>query len=335
MTDTSMADTTVAAPPPNRFSRRFVLADWGVWVALIALIIFNLVATPRFATWQTLQTNLTQMSVIAVLAIGMTLVVATAGIDLSVGSLMALAGAGAGVLLLTGAPVLSIPGIGLLLVIAAAIVVAGAFGFVNGFLIGRLGIQPIIATLVIFIAGRGIAQLVTSGRLFSVDNEQVLWFGRGSLLGVPVQIWVMVAVIAVAAVVVRMTTFGRYVVAVGGNVRAARGAGVPVRPVIYAVYVIIGCLAGVAAVMSIGVNGTVDTANLGLGLEFTVISAVVIGGTPLTGGYPRLAGTVGGVALLQLLGFTLASHDIPKEVATLIQAAVIIIAVALQLRRTR
>lgn len=223
------------------------LQSIGVWIALLALAVFNIAATDRFVSLQTLQTNLTQMSGIAIVAVGMTLIVATGGIDLSVGSLVSLAGAGAGVVLLTGAPVLDVPVLGILVVLAVAMGVGAVFGFVNGLLVGRLGIQPIIATLVVLIAGRGIAQLTTSGRLFTVDNSQVLWLGR----------------------------------------------------------------------------------------EFTVISAVVVGGTALTGGYPRIWGTLGGVALLQLLGFTLASHNIPKEVSTLVQAAVIVVAVALQLRTRR
>jgi len=275
------------------------------------------------------------MTAIAILAVGMTLIVATGGIDLSVGSLMALGGAAAGVLMVEAPELTSIPGIGLLLVLLVAILVAGIFGFVNGLLVGWLGIQPIIATLVLLIAGRGVAQLVTSGRLFTVESAPVIALGRGQFLGLSNQTWIMLAVIIVAAIILRTTVFARYVVAVGGNEKAAAGAGVPVRKVKFAVYTIMGCLAGLAAVLSIGINGAVDTANLGLGWEFAVISAVVVGGTALTGGRPKLAGTIGGVALLQLLAFSLASHNIPKEVAMLIQAAVIIAAVIVQLRKNR
>jgi ribose/xylose/arabinose/galactoside ABC-type transport system permease subunit len=312
-----------------------LLARWGVWVALAVLVVYNVVATPRFVTWQTVQTNITQMSAIAILAVGMTFVIATAGIDLSIGSMMALSGALAGVFLVGLPSVTSVPGLGIALVVAVAIAAGLVMGSVNGFLVGGLGIQPIIATLVLLIAGRGVAQLITSGRLYTVDHPQVLDLGRGSTFGLPNQAWVMIAVIAVGSLVARYTTYGRYVVAVGGNEQAAGGAGVPVRRVKYAVYMASGGLAGLAAVLSIGVNGTVDTANLGLGWEFTVISAVVVGGTALSGGRPRLAGTLGGVALIQLLAFTLASHNIPKEVSMLVQAGVIVTAVALQVRQRR
>ncbi|MFV0251766.1 MAG: ABC transporter permease [Beutenbergiaceae bacterium] len=327
--------TATIAQRPSLAVLGGTLARWGVWVALAALIIFNLVTTPRFLSWQTLQTNVTQMSAIAILAIAMTFVIATAGIDLSIGSVMALAGALAGVFLLGVPGLAGVPIIGIALVVLVAVAVGTVMGMANGYLVGTLQIQPIIATLVLLIAGRGIAQLITSGRLYTVENSQVIGLGRGSTFGLPNQAWVMIAVIILGALLVRYSTFARYVVAVGGNERAARTAGVPTRRVKYIVYMGTGAAAGLAAVLSIGVNGTVDTANLGLGWEFTVISAVVVGGTSLAGGRPRLAGTLGGVALLQLLTFTLASHNIPKEVAMLVQAAVIVSAVALQLRQRR
>jgi ribose/xylose/arabinose/galactoside ABC-type transport system permease subunit len=145
--------------------------------------------------------------------------------------------------------------------------------------------------------------------------------------------WVMVIVVVLATWMNRKTVFGRQVFAVGGNRIAAGLAGVPVRRVTYTVYMASAALAGLAAVLSVGVNGTVDTANLGLGYEFTVISAVVVGGTSLTGGKPRVLGTIGGVALLQLLSYTLASHNIATEISSLVQAGVILLAVASQLRR--
>ena len=332
---------SVLASPAKETTNSSQLVSWvrhggvqqsGVWVALIALILFNIAATPRFLTMQTVQTNLTQMAAVAIVAFGMTLIIATGGLDLSVGSLMALSGAGAGLLLLSGLPWVTASTLGVVAIVLTAVAVSTVFGLVNGFLVARLRIQPIVATLVVLITGRGIAQLATSGRLFTVETPELLWLGRGMFLGISVQAWLMVVVLAVMLWITRSTVLGRYITAVGGNERAAALAGVPVAKVKYAVYGIGGLLAGVAGLLSIGINGTVDTANLGLGWEFLVISAVVVGGTALTGGRPRLGGTLGGVALLQLLVFTLASHNIPRETANLIQAAVIIVAVAFQLR---
>ncbi|MBO9569785.1 MAG: ABC transporter permease [Cellulomonas iranensis] len=315
--------------------RRDLLATNGVWVALIGLVLFNVVATRGFVSVQTLQTNLGQMATVGICAVGLTLVMATGGIDLSVGSLMAVAGASAGVLVLAAPAVLDVPVVGLVLVILTGMAAAAVLGAVNGYLVGHLRIQPIVATLVVMITARGLAQMVTSGRLYTVENDSVVWLGRGSLLGLPVMAWVMLVVVVVASWVARRTVLGRRIVAVGGNEAAAALAGIPVRRTITTVYVVAAALAGLAALLSVGVNGTVDTANLGLGYEFTVISAVVVGGTALTGGRPRIWGSIAGVALLQLLGFTLASHDVAKEVASLVQAAVIVAAVTTQLRRRR
>ncbi|WP_046529215.1 ABC transporter permease [Cellulomonas sp. FA1] len=315
--------------------RRDLLATNGVWVALIGLVLFNVVATRGFVSVQTLQTNLGQMATVGICAVGLTLVMATGGIDLSVGSLMAVAGASAGVLVLAAPAVLDVPVLGLVLVVLTGMAAAAVLGAVNGYLVGHLRIQPIVATLVVMITARGIAQMVTSGRLYTVENDSVVWLGRGSILGLPVMAWVMLVVVVVASWVARRTVLGRRIVAVGGNETAAALAGIPVRRTITTVYVVAAALAGLAALLSVGVNGTVDTANLGLGYEFTVISAVVVGGTALTGGRPRIWGSIAGVALLQLLGFTLASHDVAKEVASLVQAAVIVAAVTTQLRRRR
>ncbi|TFH71846.1 ABC transporter permease [Cellulomonas sp. HD19AZ1] len=315
--------------------RRDLLATNGVWVALIGLVLFNVVATRGFVSVQTLQTNLGQMATVGICAVGLTLVMATGGIDLSVGSLMAVAGASAGVLVLAAPAVLDVPVLGLVLVVLTGMAAAAVLGAANGYLVGHLRIQPIVATLVVMITARGIAQMVTSGRLYTVENDSVVWLGRGSILGLPVMAWVMLVVVVVASWVARRTVLGRRIVAVGGNETAAALAGIPVRRTITTVYVVAAALAGLAALLSVGVNGTVDTANLGLGYEFTVISAVVVGGTALTGGRPRIWGSIAGVALLQLLGFTLASHDVAKEVASLVQAAVIVAAVTTQLRRRR
>jgi ribose/xylose/arabinose/galactoside ABC-type transport system permease subunit len=279
----------------------------GIWIALAALIAFC--------------------------AVGMTFIIAKGGIDLSVGSQMAVAGAVSGAIITSWSGLTSVPMVGLIVVLTAAMLSAAVLGAANGFLVANLRVQPIVATLVVMITGRGLAQLMTSGRLYEITNSQVLNLGRGTILGLPTMAWVMVIVVVLATWMNRKTVFGRQVFAVGGNRIAAGLAGVPVRRVTYTVYMASAALAGLAAVLSVGVNGTVDTANLGLGYEFTVISAVVVGGTSLTGGKPRVLGTIGGVALLQLLSYTLASHNIATEISSLVQAGVILLAVASQLRR--
>jgi ribose/xylose/arabinose/galactoside ABC-type transport system permease subunit len=296
-------------------------------------VLFNVIWTDNFLTLSTLQVNLSQMAVIVIAAVGMTFIIATGGIDLSVGSLMALAGAMSGYLLVSTSAFFQSGWAGVLVIIGVGMLTAALFGAFNGFLVAGLRIQPIIATLVLLIAGRGLAKVMTSGRLYSFENPDFISLGRGYVAGIPIQAILMLVIVAAGVVAVRSTTFGRYVLAVGGNEGSAHLAGVPVRRVKYAVYILGGALAGLAGLLSASVNGTIDAANLGLGMEFAVIAAVAVGGTPLTGGQARMVGTLGGAALIQLLTYTLVRHDIPREVASLVQAAVIVAAVMLQRSR--
>ena len=333
MTETLAVSTLPTTPVGQSWKDK--VANNGIWVALFGLIIFNLIATSNFASLQTVQTNLGQMATVGIAAVGMTLIMATGGIDLSVGSVMAVSGAAAGFVILSDISNQGNSFVSTLVILGVTVIAAVLFGLLNGFLVGSLGIQPIVATLAVMITARGIAQLITSGRLYAVENEQILWLGRGKFLSIPVMAWIMLAIFTIAIWVCNRTVFGRQLVAVGGNAKAAQLAGVPTVRIKYIVYCVGAALAAVAALMSVGVNGTVDTANLGLGYEFSVISAVVVGGTSLVGGRPKLLGTLGGVVLLQLLTFTLASHNIPKEVASLIQAAVIVLAVSAQIRKRK
>src|SRR5688572_26069165 len=174
------------------------LTRYGTLIALLLLILFNLVFTRNFATTQTLNVNLTQVCTIVIVAVGMTLVIATGGIDLSVGSLMAISGALAPMIFL--GKIVPIENI-YLAVTAAMIIsigVAGVFGLFNGWLIAKFRIQPIVATLVLFIAGRGIAQVMTNGNLQTFRVPQFQWIGLGRILGIPVQV-VLMALLVIAA----------------------------------------------------------------------------------------------------------------------------------------
>ena len=237
-----------------------LLRRLGTLLALVLLILFNFAVTPHFATMQTLSVNLTQVCTIVIVGVGMTLVIATGGIDLSVGSLMAIAGA-----LAPGFFTGSLLHLGNLygqiaLSIVIPIAVAGCFGLFNGWLVSSFRIQPIIATLILFIAGRGIAQVWTNGDLqvFKVPEFQAIALGR--VLFVPFQVWIMVAIVAAAAWLLRKTVFGRQVLAVGGNEPAARLAGVPVSRVKLLVYGISGLCSGVAGLIVIAMNSAASPA---------------------------------------------------------------------------
>ncbi len=326
-----------AALPPEPRASGFpaaatVLSRYGSLIALALLIVLNLAITPHFATMQTLSVNLTQVCTIVIVGVGMTLVIATGGIDLSVGSLMAIAGALA-------------PGFftgsyfhggnlyaNIALSIAVPVAVAGLFGLFNGWLVSHFRIQPIIATLVLFIAGRGIAQVWTNGDLqvFKVPEFQAIALGH--VLGVPFQVWIMVALVAVAAWVLRRTVFGRQVLAVGGNEPAARLAGVPVARVKLLVYVVSGLCSGVAGLIVIAMNSAADANLIGLGSELDAIAAVAVGGTLLSGGRATIVGTLVGALTIQLVRYTLLANGVPDSAALIAKAVLIVVAVWLQRR---
>ncbi len=307
-----------------------LLRRYGVFIALVLLILFNFAVTPHFATMQTLSVNLTQVCTIVIVGVGMTLVIATGGIDLSVGALMAIAGA-MSPMFFTG-ELFPVPNIyvGIALGIIIPIIIASFFGLFNGWLINRFSIQPIIATLVLFIAGRGIAQVSTNGDLqvFKVPEFQAIAIGR--VLGVPFQVWIMVVVVIIAAFVLRRTVFGRQVLAVGGNEEAARLSGVPVKRVKLIVYAVSGFCSAIAGLIVIAMNSAADANLIGLGMELDAIAAVAVGGTLLTGGRATILGTLLGALIIQLVRYTLLANGVPDAAALVVKAGLIILAVWLQ-----
>lgn len=328
-----MADTATTLPPAHGASRleiRSLLTRHGAWIALALLILVNLAITPNFATWQTLNVNLTQVCAIVIVGVGMTLVIATGGIDLSVGALMAIAGALAPLIFLGKLFPLPHPAIGIALAFVVPVLVAAALGWFNGWLVTRLRIQPIIATLVLFIAGRGIAQVFTNGNLqvFNLPNFQFIGLGR--VFGVPFQAILMIVIVAVAAWMLRRTVFGRQILAIGGNEKAARLAGIPVASVKQRVYLISGLLSGIAGLIVIARNSAADANLVGLGMELDAIAAVAVGGTLLTGGRATVVGTLVGALIIQLVRYTLLANGVPDAAALVAKAVIIVLAVWLQ-----
>jgi ribose/xylose/arabinose/galactoside ABC-type transport system permease subunit len=296
---------------------------YGALAALAVLFVYNAIDTPFFLTPQSLLfVLLRQAAPIAIVAVGMAIVIGTAGIDLSVGSVMAIAGQVGASLVLHDQP--------FLLAIVAALLVAALCGLFNGTLVARFGVQPIIATLILFIAGRGIAQLITGGALQPLANPDFQWIGLARPFGVPAQVFIAVLVAVVAWLVMRLTVFGRYVLAVGGNESASRLAGVPAARVKLLAYVTSAVLAGLVGLIAVSANSASDANNTGVGMELDAIAAVAVAGTPLTGGKVNVWGAVVGAVLLKLLQNTLISHGITKEIAQVIEGAVIIGALWLQ-----
>ena len=306
------------------------LARYGTVVALLALLAFNFAFTPNFASLQTLNVNLTQVCTIVIVGVGMTLVIATGGIDLSVGSLMAIAGALAPLIFLGKLFPLPHLYVGVALAFVVPVLVAGLFGLFNGWLITRFGIQPIIATLVLFIAGRGIAQVSTNGNLQVFKQPEFQWIALGKILGIPFQVYLMIAIVALAAWMLRRTVFGRQILAIGGNERAARLSGIPVARVKRLVYGLSGICAGIAGLIFVAINSAADANLIGLGMELDAIAAVVVGGTLLTGGRATVVGTLLGALVIQLVRYTLLANGVPDAVALIVKAGLIVLAVWLQ-----
>lgn len=306
----------------------------GLLLALAVLILLNVVLTPNFLALQSLSVNISQVATIAIVALGMTLVIASGGIDLSVGSVMAVSGALAPLVFLSewgrADPVL-----GLAASVALPLMVAALCGLFNGVLVAFVGVQPIIATLILFISGRGIAQVLTSGNLQTFTNPSFTWLGTGRLLGLPVQGWIALMLTLVLAWFVRRTVYGRYLLAVGGNERAAVLAGVPVARVKLATYMIASTLAGLAGLIVVAINSASDAARIGQLMELDAIAAAVVGGAALSGGRAPIMGTLLGAVFIQLMGYTLIANGISDEMTLIVTAAIIAAAVWLQSGRRR
>ncbi|WP_309668036.1 ABC transporter permease, partial [Tabrizicola sp.] len=296
------------------------------------LLLFNFAVTPNFATWQTLNVNLTQVSTIVIVAVGMTLVIATGGIDLSVGSLMAISGAIAPMIFLGNLVEIGWVPAAVAVAMFVAVAATTVLGAFNGWLIARFRIQPIVATLVLFIAGRGIAQVMTNGNLQVFKLPEFQWIGLGRPFGIPAQVIVMLCIVVFAAWVLARTSFGRQLLAIGGNERAARLSGIATGRIKIAVYAISGALAGVAGLVVIAINSASDANLVGMGMELDAIAAVAVGGTLLSGGRATIIGTLLGALIIQLVRYTLLANGVPDAAALVVKAAIIIGAVWLQER---
>lgn len=311
----------------NRTGRtlRAVLGWRLLWplLALAALVAINFSWTPNFShvVWQdgrlygSMIDVLRDSAVVALLATGMTLVIACAGIDLSVGSVMALAGAVAA-LLMTG-PRWGAPG-----AIAAGLALGLGVGIWNGAIVTFLGLQPIIATLVMLVAGRGLAQALTNDQMVRFEDPAFERIGTGAVYGLPVPAIIAAGAALAVIAVLRITVLGLYVEAVGGNPRAARLCGLPVHRVRIAVYAICGLCAAAAGLIATADIKEADVANCGLYLELDAILAVVIGGTNLGGGKPRVMGSVVGVLIMRLLTTMLQMHNVTTEHTLVLKAGV-------------
>lgn len=299
-------------------------------VALVAVLAFNWLLFPGFfnVVWQdgrffgSLIDVLNRGAPVAILAIGMTAVIATKGVDLSVGAVMAISGAVAASSVVAGYPVwVAVP---------AALTTGLLCGLWNGILVTVLEIQPIIATLVIMVAGRGVAQLITKGSIVTFSDEPLIFLGTGAFLGFPMPLIIALVLMLLATLVVRRTALGLLIEAVGINRSAARFAGISSTLLLVIVYAFSGLCAAISGVIVAADIRGADANNAGLWLELDAILAVVIGGTSLLGGRFSIVMSVVGALIIQSMNTGILVSGFRPEFNLIVKAGVIIIILILQ-----
>jgi ribose/xylose/arabinose/galactoside ABC-type transport system permease subunit len=310
------------------------LQEYALAAVVVGLFVTGAILRPEtFPTTDNVRNMLTQASVVGVIAIGMTFVIATAGIDLSVGSIVAAAGVFGGILI-------GDDGTSSLLFILGVVVFAGVLGTVNGTSVAYGRVVPFIATLAMFSIARGLALLLNdklpvslldlNGGSFGHPRAfSLLWFGSGRLFGVSPSVYIFIGLTILGWIVLNRTRYGRYVIAVGGNREAARIAGVPVRRIIFSVYVLSGLCAGVAAVLLCARLGSASPVSGNL-YELDAIGAVVIGGTSLAGGRATIVGTFLGVLTFALIFSLMTQLNLSTEIQQVTKGLIVLGAVLLQ-----
>jgi len=295
---------------------------------LFLLVLLNLASDPAFLKIAVRDGHLygvpidilNQGSRTMLVALGMTLVIATGGVDLSVGSVIAIAGAVCALLLNQGA--------GLVITMAAALGVGAFAGGVNGLLVARWHVQPIVATLILMVAGRGIAQLICDGQVIIIAHAGFEFLGNGFVAGVPIAPLLVTALFIATHFAVRKTAAGLFIEAVGDNETASHFAGLAAARVKALTYVFCGACAGLTGVLTAANIRAADANRAGENAELDAIFAVVVGGTALTGGRFSILGTFLGALLIQTLATTMYYRGVPPAVAP-VPKALLIIAVAL------
>ncbi|MEO8351167.1 MAG: ABC transporter permease, partial [Chthoniobacteraceae bacterium] len=264
-----------------------------------------------------------QGSKVMLLSLGMTLVIATGGVDLSVGSVMAVSGALAAVLVVSA-------GLPFIAVLVICLIAGALLGAWNGVLVTFLRVQPIIATLILMVIGRGIAMLITDGQIITFENTAFVYFGNGHFLGLPFTVAIVGVVFAVTALLARKTAVGLFIEAAGDNETASRFCGAPVRLIKVLVYAFSGVCAAIAGLIATSNIKAADPSRVGELMELDAIFAVVVGGTALTGGRFTLLGSIIGALLIQTLTTTMYNFGMPPAIAPVPKAIVIVLACLLQ-----
>jgi ribose/xylose/arabinose/galactoside ABC-type transport system permease subunit len=300
--------------------------EYFVFIALAALILFFSLATPYFLTAQNFANIGRQTALVSIIAVGMTMVIINAQIDLSVGSVFALCG------MASALAMQSIQNFWILGALAA-IAVGILFGFINGMITVKLGVPSFLVTLGMLGVARGIALLVTDTRPVLIANDTYFQvFGQGSILGLPTAVVWTAAVVAIGIVVLHKSVFGLRVFATGGNPQAARFTGVKTDRVVITTFVITGGLVGLASLLFTGVAHAARP-DLGVGLELDVIAAVILGGVSLFGGRGTVVGALVGSLMIGVINNGLVLMGVNSSVQQVIKGLIIIAAVSFLKKR--
>lgn len=315
-------ETTIGAvarkPGPDRTKAR--LAQYGIYLALFLLVLFFSVASDVFLTSANLLNVLRQVSIIGICAVGLTFVLLTGGIDLSVGSVIGVSGMTCATLVAMGFPVL--------IAVGAALAFGLLAGLLAGVIINEAGIPPLITTLGLMTSFRGVSYIIGGGLPVYGVPDGLKALGQGYVLGIPVPVILMAATLVVGHVVLTHTRFGREVYGVGGNEEAARLSGVSVKRLKYKVYALSGTLAAFAGIVLMArVNSGQPKG--GEGYELDIITAVVLGGVSIFGGVGRLSGVLAGVLIMGVLANGMILLNINEYVQWVVKGTVLLAAVSL------
>jgi galactofuranose transport system permease protein len=330
---------------------RRLTARPGFWpvAVLVLLLAYNLIAAPGFFAisvkdghlYGSLIDILNRASPLMIIAMGLTLVVATRGIDISVGAVVAISGAvaaamiGGELVLSGGAGMADVTRYPLAIVIPCALGVAILCGMWNGVLVSWVGLQPIVATLILLGTGRGVAQLITNGQIVTIYYSPYYVIGNGFLLGVPFSLFIVAAVGAALALITHKTALGLFIQAIGINPVASRLAGIRARGLTFAVYAVCGLCAGIAGLIVSSNVKSADGNNAGLLFELDAILAVVLGGNSLDGGRFSLLGSTLGALIIQTLTTTIYAVGVAPEVTLVVKGLVVLVVSILQSGRIK
>lgn len=316
---------------------------WAIFAELAILIIAGILEPGFFKIEFNAQTGMLYGSLIdivnrsaeiTIIAMGMTLVIALGGTDISVGALVAVAGAFALKFLRWDVTAYPTPGnytvYPFILVLLVPMLICTAMGLFNGMLIGKLKLQPIIATLILMVAGRGIAQIATNGKQFTTGYTPFRFIGQGSLLGLPFPIIITIVVCAAVMIFVRKTAFGTFVESVGVNPNASRVTGLKSDRIIMIVYTLTGFLSGIAGLIYASRISSCDSNNAGVNYEMDAILAVVLGGTSMTGGKFSLTGTIIGSLIIRTITTLVYYFGITSESIMAFKAVIIAVVIIIQ-----